>query len=93
MLTETQVEKIIDLFWEEITDVSWDVWCDTSSTDKERIVPDVLFRLKDPTIDINEVYDLFWDWVEGLEPEDFSEDEEDDDDRSELPWDYGKHFD
>ena len=80
MLNESTVEKIIDLFWEGIKDLSWEDWCSMSSSDKEEIVKDVLVELDDLTLDVEEVYETFWDWESGLEESsffDFSEDEED----------------
>ena len=71
MLDEVKVEKIINMFWEEISDMSWDDWCDTSTTDKERIVVDVYVRLDNPTLDIDEVYEIFWDWANGLDESSF----------------------
>lgn len=71
MLDEVKVEKIINMFWEEITDVTWDVWCDTSTTDKERIAVDVYAKLDDLTLDIDEVYEIFWDWANGLDESSF----------------------
>ena len=78
MLTEVQIEKLVDLFYEDISETPWDVWCDTSSGDKERIVPEAVVKLNDPTVDIDEVYDLFWSWTEGLEEDDFKQDPNDD---------------
>lgn len=62
--------KLIDLFWEGIADTPWDVWCDTSSGDKERIVPDAIVELG-VDVDIDEAYDLFWEWADGLDEDSF----------------------
>lgn len=62
--------RLIDLFWEGIADTPWDVWCDTSSGDKERIVPDAIVELG-IDVDIDEAYDLFWEWAEGLDEDSF----------------------
>jgi hypothetical protein len=62
--------RLIDLFWEGIADTPWDVWCDTSSGDKERIVPDAIVELG-INVDIDEAYDLFWEWAEGLDEDSF----------------------
>ena len=71
MLNESTVEKLVDLFWEGISDTPWDVWCDTSSTDKERVAVEAIVKLDDPTIDQEEVFELFWDWADGLEESSF----------------------
>ena len=73
MLTEVQIEKLVDLFYEDISETPFDVWCDTSSGDRERIVPEAVVKLNDPTVDLDEVYDLFWSWTEGLEEDDFNQ--------------------
>lgn len=62
--------KLINLFWDDIADTSWDVWCDTSSRDKERIVPAAIVELG-INVDIDEAYDLFWEWADGLEEDSF----------------------
>ena len=71
-MNEVTRDKLIDFFWESITDMQWDVWCDTSTTDKERIAVDAIveFGLSE---DVNEVYDLFWEWADGLEEDSFFE--------------------
>ena len=79
MMTDKQTDKVLSMFYDEISDMSWEEWCGTSSSDKERIVPDVMFRLNDLTLDIDEVYDLFWEWVEGLDEECFKNDFDEED--------------
>ena len=79
---EEVVEKLVDKFYEGITGMSWDVWCDTSSTDKERVVVNPILEsgeFKD--VDEDKIYELFWDWSEGLEEDNFyNEDNEEDED-------------
>jgi hypothetical protein len=69
-MNEFTKSKLIDLFWEGIADTPWDVWCDTSSGDKERIVPAAVVELG-IDVDIDEAYDLFWEWAEGLDEDSF----------------------
>ena len=69
-MNEFTRSRLIDLFWEGIADTPWDVWCDTSSRDKERIVPDAIVELG-VNVDIDEAYDLFWEWADGLEEDSF----------------------
>ena len=71
MLNESTVEKLVGLFWEGIKDYSWEDWCNMSSSDKEEIVKDVLVELDDLTLDVEEVYETFWDWESGLEESSF----------------------
>jgi hypothetical protein len=71
-MTEVTRDKLIDLFWEKIRDMSWDVWCDTSSTDKERIAVDSIVDLGE-LVDTDEVFELFWEWADGLEEDSFFE--------------------
>ena len=52
--------------------MQWDVWCDTSSTDKERIAVDALVELG-LSEDVDEIYDLFWDWANSLDEDSFLE--------------------
>ena len=71
MLNEVMIEKLVDKFWDGVRDLSWDEWCSMSSKDKEEIVVDVISELNDITLDVDEVYECFWDWAEGLEESSF----------------------
>lgn len=71
MLSEGMVEKLVSKFWEKVSDMSWDDWCSMSSKDKEEIVVDIISELDDITLDIDEVYEVFWDWESGLEESSF----------------------
>ena len=73
MMEDKAIEKVVSKFWEKVSDMSWDDWCNMSSKDKEEIVPEVFSELDDITLDIDEVYDLFWDWESGLEESSFVE--------------------
>lgn len=76
-MTNEMKDKIIKKFWEFLEDWDWDTWTSTSSRDKEEMVPDVIMELG-LDVDIDEVYDLFYEWSEGLDEEAFQYDEEDD---------------
>ena len=79
-MTDVVRDKLIDLFYEDISYTPWDVWCDTSSTDKERVVVDALAKLGlSEVIDIDEAYDLFWEWADNLDEDAFKQVEEDED--------------
>ena len=71
MLNETQVEMLVSKFWEGIENLSWEDWCELSSSEKEEIVVDVLADLNDMTLDTDEVYEVFEDWSSGLEESSF----------------------
>ena len=76
-MTEAIRDKLIELFYEDIANTSWDVWCDTSSGDKERVVVNALAELGlSEVVDIDEAYDLFWEWAEGLDEESFRSNED-----------------
>jgi hypothetical protein len=71
MLSEGMVEKLVSKFWEKVSDMSWNDWCSMSSKDKEEIVGEIISELDDITLDIDEVYECFWDWESGLEESSF----------------------
>ena len=69
-MTNIVRDGLIDYFYKSISEMSWDVWCDTSTTDKERIAVDAMVELG-LSEDIEEVFDLFWEWADGLEEDAF----------------------
>jgi hypothetical protein len=69
-MTTEQENIIIQMFWDGLKDWDWETWCSTSSGDRESIVVDVLSDLG-ITTDIDEVYDLFYDWSSGLDESSF----------------------
>jgi hypothetical protein len=91
MLSDSVIEKLVDGFWNGIEGYSWDDWCSMSSKDKEEIVPDVILELG-MEVDIDEVYDLFWEWAEGLDKESFGEyeDEEEYEDEDYFDTDFNE---
>ena len=89
MMTASTRDKLIDLFWDGILYTPWDVWCDTSSGDKERIVVDAILEL-DEVVDTDEAYELFWEWADSLEEEDFFSNEEYEDEDTEDYSDYSE---
>lgn len=62
--------RIIDLFWEGLTEMSWEDWCSISAGDKESIVVDTITEFAEG-VDPSEVIELFWDWANSLEESDF----------------------
>lgn len=70
-MTMDQESKIIQMFQLSLESWDWDTWQSTSSSDREEIVVEVCADLG-ITADIDEVYDLFYDWSAGLTEEDFS---------------------
>ena len=71
-MTDEIRDKIIDMFWESISDMSWEDWCFTSAGDKENIAVDTILTLVEG-VNKYEVIELFWDWVSGLEASDFED--------------------
>ena len=71
-MSEEVVDRIIDIFWESISDISWEDWCFTSAGDKENIAVDTVLTLVEG-VNKYEVIDLFWDWANGLEESDFED--------------------
>ena len=65
-------DKIINMFWESISDMSWEDWCFTSAGDKENIAIDTILTLVEG-VNKYEVIELFWDWANGLEASDFED--------------------
>ena len=63
-------DKIINLFWEGLTDMSWEDWRSIGAGDKESIVVDTIEEFVEG-VDLGEVLELFWDWANGLEASDF----------------------
>lgn len=78
-VSEEVTGELVSKFYEGITGMSWDVWCDTSSGDKERIVVNPILESGEfDDVDEDKIYEIFWDWVEGLEEDNFYNDEEED---------------
>ena len=71
-MNDTVVDKILTYFWDKISDLSWEEWKETSSSDWEKIIVGTIleFGLFDY---IDEVYDLFFEWSDGLTKESFDE--------------------
>ena len=69
-MSDETTSRIIDLFWEGLTEMSWEDWCSISAGDKENIVVDTITEFVEG-VDPNEVIELFWDWVNSLEESDF----------------------
>jgi hypothetical protein len=64
------IEKLIDLLWEGLSNYSSDVWFDSSSNDKERLLWWALEKLGEP-VDEKEAIEIFWQWADGLEEDSF----------------------
>jgi hypothetical protein len=78
-VSEEVTGELVSKFYEGITGMSWDVWCDTSSGDKERIVVNPILESGEfDDVDEDKIYEIFWDWVEGLEEDNFYNDDEED---------------
>jgi hypothetical protein len=64
-------EQLIKLFYEYLPAWSWDEWQAAGSSDREEIVINAIADLG-PEVDIDEAYDIFYDWAAGLTEADFN---------------------
>ena len=65
-------ERLIEIFKEYLPAWSWEEWQAAGSSDKEDIVINALADLgPDMDIEVDEAYDLFYDWCAGLTEADF----------------------
>ena len=62
--------KLINLFYEYLKGWSWDEWQAAGSSDKEEVAVNAIADFG-PEVDIDEAYDLFYDWAAGLTEADF----------------------
>lgn len=60
-------EQLIKLFQEYLTSWSWEEWQAAGSSDREEVVVNAIADLGPSiNIDVEEAYDLFYDWAAGL---------------------------
>ena len=71
-MTDFIRDELIEYFQDSISDMTWEDWKAMSSSDWEGIVVGAILDLN-LTSYIDEVYDLFWEWSEGLEEDSFFE--------------------
>jgi hypothetical protein len=65
-LDEKKVEEVVEYFNDYISKMSWEEWCSTSSSDWEGLVVSTIIELQ-LTDYIDEVYDIFDEWSEGID--------------------------
>jgi hypothetical protein len=65
-------DRLIKYFQDSISEMSWEEWKATSSSDWEGIVVGAILELG-LTDYLDEVYDLFYEWSDGLEEDSFFE--------------------
>jgi hypothetical protein len=65
-MNEFTRSRLISLFREGLANWDCESWQSAGAEDKETIVTDAIIELG-IDIDINEAYDLFWEWAEGLD--------------------------
>ena len=63
-------ERLIDLFWEGLSDYTSDIWFDSSSNEKEEILWWALDKIDEP-VDKDYALDVFWMWADGIEEDSF----------------------
>ena len=71
MIHSDMREQIIDYFWEELESWDYDSWTSSSSSDKEDMVKGVILELEIPSELEEEVYELFYDWCDGIDEDSF----------------------
>lgn len=71
MINSDLREEIIDYFWEELESWDYDSWTSSSSSDKEDMVKGVILELEIPSELEEEVYELFYDWSDGIDEDSF----------------------
>ena len=64
--------KLINLFYEYLKGWSWDEWQAAGSSDREEVAVNAIADFG-PEVDIDEAYDLFYDWAAGLTEADFGD--------------------
>jgi hypothetical protein len=65
-LDEKKVEEVVEYFNNYISNMSWEEWCSTSSSDWEGMCVGAILEL-DLTYCTDEVYDIFDEWYEGID--------------------------
>lgn len=65
-LEEKRVEEVIEYFNDYISNMSWDEWCSTSYSDLSGMCVGAIIELG-LTHYIDEVYDIFDEWYEGID--------------------------
>ena len=69
-MSESMVKELVKYFWKSISNMSWEDWCSTSSSDWEDICTGAILDLG-LTNYIDEVYECFDQWSEGIDETSF----------------------
>lgn len=80
--------RLINLFYKYLEGWSWEEWQAAGSSDREEVAVNAIADLG-PEVDVEEAYDIFYDWAAGLTEADFGDliTEDTDDD----PYGYGPY--
>lgn len=62
-----ELERICDRFSEELKNWSYESWISSSTKDKEEIVQNVLDDIEFGWVMEEELYEVFYDWIEGVD--------------------------
>jgi hypothetical protein len=69
-LSKKKVEQVVEYFNDYISNMSWEEWCGTCSSDWEGMCCGAIFELN-LTNHTDEVYDIFDEWYEGIDESHF----------------------
>lgn len=69
-MTTKQERVIIQMFQDSLASWDWESWTSASASEREEIVYEVNADLG-VTVDVDDVFDLFYDWSAGLTKRDF----------------------
>lgn len=68
-------DQLISYFRDELNGWDWESWQSAGASDKEEIVVGAIAELG-INVDIDEAYNLFWEWADGLDRDAFESDED-----------------
>lgn len=71
-MNHSNCERLVKLFWDYLSGWSWEEWEAAGAAEKEEIVTSALADLGPGVdFDVEEAYDLFYEWAEGLTKDGF----------------------
>jgi hypothetical protein len=70
-MNEAIRDQLIGYFQDELNHWDWESWQSAGAGDKEEVVASAIAELG-INVDIDDAYELFWEWADGLEEEAFN---------------------